>query len=34
MSASIDVLDDLDGDSGEETEAMTASEVLHKLEEV
>ena len=34
MSAGLDGFDDLEGDSGEETEAMTASEVLHKLEEV
>ena len=34
MSSALDVLDELDGESGEEVEAMTASEVLQKLEEV
>ena len=33
MSSALDVLDDQDGESGEEVEAMTASEVLQKLEQ-
>ena len=33
MSSALDILGDPDGESGEEMEAMTASEALHKLEQ-
>lgn len=34
MSSALDVLEDLDNESGDDAEAMTAADVLQKLEEV
>ena len=34
MSSALDILDELEGDSEEDAEAMTAADVLQKLEEV